>query len=72
LKTTSITPKPSLHIVLTVNEERRNEEQNPTPSPVPMTLASTGSEVEWLILGSLVAISAGADFLALCRHRRTE
>jgi LPXTG-motif cell wall-anchored protein len=34
------------------------------------SLASTGTEVEWLALGSLVAVAAGAGFLALGRRKR--
>jgi hypothetical protein len=44
----------------------------PTPTPTPTTLASTGVEVEWLALGSLIAVLAGAGFFALGRGSRTE
>jgi LPXTG-motif cell wall-anchored protein len=50
----------------------------PTPSPsaspttVPAaSLAKTGAEVDWLLLGSLIAVVAGAGFLALGRRKRT-
>jgi hypothetical protein len=42
------------------------------PTPTPTTLASTGVEVEWLAMGSLIAVLAGASFFALGRGRRTE
>jgi LPXTG-motif cell wall-anchored protein len=51
---------------------------NPTPSqPTPTTapaasLAKTGAEVDWLLLGSLIAVVAGAGFFALGRRKRTE
>lgn len=47
------------NIVLTVNEERKKE------------LAETGANVEWLTLGSLIAVVAGASFFALGRRKPT-
>ncbi len=47
------------NIVLTVNEERKKE------------LAETGANVEWLTLGSVIAVVAGAGFLALGRRKRS-
>jgi hypothetical protein len=49
----------------------------PSPSPSPTTapaasLAKTGAEVDWLLLGSLIAVVAGAGLFALGRGRRTE
>ena len=40
----------------------------PTPTP---TLATTGPDVELLLIGSLIAVVAGAGFLALGRRKRT-
>jgi hypothetical protein len=42
----------------------------PTTSTTPTTLAATGAEVEWLALGSLIAVVAGAGFFALGRRKR--
>jgi hypothetical protein len=39
-------------------------------SPAATTLATTGAEVEWLALGSLIAVVAGAGFFALGRRNR--
>jgi hypothetical protein len=39
-----------------------------TPTP---TLATTGPDVELLLIGSLIAVVAGAGFLALGRRKRT-
>ena len=55
----------------------------PTPTPSPSasaspttapaaSLAKTGAEVDWLLLGSLIAVVSGAGFFALGRRRRTE
>jgi hypothetical protein len=41
-----------------------------TTSTTSTTLATTGAEVEWLALGSLIAIVAGAGFFALGRRKR--
>jgi LPXTG-motif cell wall-anchored protein len=41
---------------------------NSTP---PTTLAATGAEVQWLALGSLIAVVAGASFLTVSRRKRT-
>ena len=41
----------------------------PTTSTTPTTLAATGAEVEWLAIGSLLAVVAGAGFLALGRRK---
>jgi hypothetical protein len=46
----------------------------PTPAPTPtlsLTLANTGSNVDWLLLSSLIAVVAGAVFLAIGRNKRT-
>jgi hypothetical protein len=48
---------------------------NPTPTPTTApaaSLAKTGAEVDWLLLGSLIAVVAGAGLFALGRGRRTE
>ena len=37
----------------------------------PTTLAATGAEVQWLALGSLIAVVAGASFLTVSRRKRT-
>jgi hypothetical protein len=42
------------------------------PTPTPPTLAKTGAEVDWLLLGSLIAVVAGAGLFALGRGRRTD
>jgi len=42
----------------------------PIPAATATTLASTGAEVEWLAIGSLIAVVAGAGFLALGRRKR--
>jgi hypothetical protein len=44
---------------------------SPTTSTTTTTLATTGAEVEWLALGSLIAVVAGAGFFALGRRKRT-
>ena len=44
---------------------------DPCISATPPTLASTGADVQWLALGSLVAIVAGVGFSALGRRKRT-
>jgi hypothetical protein len=49
----------------------------PAPSPSPSTapaasLAKTGAEVDWLLIGSLIAVVAGAGLFALGRGRRTD
>jgi hypothetical protein len=41
-----------------------------TPTTTPTTLATTGAEVEWLAIGSLIAVVAGAGFFALGRRKR--
>jgi len=41
-----------------------------TPPTTASTLATTGAEVEWLALGSLIAVVAGAGFFALGRRKR--
>ena len=41
-----------------------------TPATTASTLATTGAEVEWLALGSLIAVIAGAGFFALGRRKR--
>ena len=51
------------------------ENSNPTTTPTTppttaSTLATTGAEVEWLALGSLIAVVAGAGFFALGRRKR--
>jgi LPXTG-motif cell wall-anchored protein len=44
-----------------------------TPTTAPAaSLAKTGAEVDWLSLGSLIAVVAGAGFFALGRRKRTE
>jgi LPXTG-motif cell wall-anchored protein len=44
-----------------------------TPTTAPAaSLAKTGAEVDWLLLGSLIAVVAGAGFFALGRRKRTE
>jgi hypothetical protein len=46
----------------------------PTPAPAPtlsLTLANTGSNFDWLLLSSLIAVVAGAVFLAIGRNKRT-
>jgi LPXTG-motif cell wall-anchored protein len=43
----------------------------PIPATTPTTLATTGAEVEWLALSSLIAVVAGAGFFALGRRKRT-
>jgi hypothetical protein len=48
----------------------------PSPSASPTTapaasLAKTGAEVDWLLIGSLIAVVAGAGLFALGRGRRT-
>jgi LPXTG-motif cell wall-anchored protein len=48
---------------------------NPIPSqptPTPPTLAKTGAEVDWLLLGSLIAVVAGAGSLTFSRRKRTQ
>jgi hypothetical protein len=40
-----------------------------TPTTTPPTLATTGAEVEWLAIGSLIAVVAGAGFFALGRRK---
>ena len=42
----------------------------PATTPITPTLAATGAEVEWLALGSLIAVVAGAGFFALGRRKR--
>jgi LPXTG-motif cell wall-anchored protein len=37
----------------------------------PTTLAATGADLQWLVLGSLLAVVAGAGFFALGRRKRT-
>ena len=44
--------------------------QAPAASTASTTLAATGAEVEWLALGSLIAVVAGAVFFALGRRKR--
>jgi hypothetical protein len=45
----------------------------PTPTTAPAaSLAKTGAEVDWLGLGSLFAVVAGAGLFAMGRGRRTE
>ena len=44
--------------------------QAPAASTAPTTLATTGAEVEWLAIGSLIAVAAGAGFFALGRRKR--
>jgi LPXTG-motif cell wall-anchored protein len=51
------------------------ENSNPTTTPTTppttaSTLATTGAEVEWLALGSLIAVVAGAGFFAIGRRKR--
>jgi hypothetical protein len=41
-----------------------------TPTTTPTTLATTGAEVEWLAIGSLIAVVAGAGFFAIGRRKR--
>jgi LPXTG-motif cell wall-anchored protein len=41
-----------------------------TTSTTTSTLATTGAEVEWLAIGSLIAVVAGAGFFALGRRKR--
>jgi LPXTG-motif cell wall-anchored protein len=41
----------------------------PATTPITPTLAATGAEVEWLALGSLIAVVAGAGFFALGRRK---
>jgi LPXTG-motif cell wall-anchored protein len=61
------------------------EVPTPTPTPTPSpsasaspttapaaSLAKTGAEVDWLSLGSLIAVVAGTGFFALGRRKRTE
>jgi len=40
-------------------------------APTPTTLAATGSEVQWLAFGSLIAAIAGAGLLTVSRRKRT-
>jgi LPXTG-motif cell wall-anchored protein len=42
----------------------------PIPAATATTLASTGAEVEWFAIGSLIAVVAGAGFFALGRRKR--
>jgi LPXTG-motif cell wall-anchored protein len=42
----------------------------PIPAATATKLASTGAEVEWLAIGSLIAVVAGAGFFALGRRKR--
>ena len=42
----------------------------PATTPITPTLAATGAEVEWLALGSLIAVVTGAGFFALGRRKR--
>ena len=49
----------------------------PTPTSTPITapaasLAKTGAEVDWLALGSLIAVVSGAGLFAMSRRKRTE
>jgi hypothetical protein len=44
--------------------------QAPAASTAPTTLATTGAEVEWLAIGSLIAVAAGAGFFALGIRKR--
>jgi hypothetical protein len=39
-------------------------------APAATALATTGAEVEWLALGSLIAVVTGAGFFALGRRKR--
>ena len=41
-----------------------------TPTPTP-TLATTGSNVSWILLGSLSAVVSGSVFFAISRRKRT-
>jgi hypothetical protein len=44
-----------------------------TPTtPTTTTLAATGADLQWLVLGSLLAVLAGAGFFALGRRSRTQ
>jgi len=47
------------------------ENQSPPASAPDESLAATGVEVSWIMLGSLTAIVTGAGFLALGRRKRT-
>jgi hypothetical protein len=38
----------------------------------PTTLAATGADLQWLAVGSLIAVVAGAGFFALGRRKRTQ
>jgi LPXTG-motif cell wall-anchored protein len=40
-------------------------------TPTTTTLAATGADLQWLVLGSLLAVLAGAGFFALGRRKRT-
>jgi LPXTG-motif cell wall-anchored protein len=42
----------------------------PTPTPTP-TLATTGADLQWLTVVSLIALVAGASFLTVSRRKRT-
>lgn len=46
------------------------ENQSPPASAPDASLAATGAEVSWILLGSLSAIVTGAGFLALGRRQR--
>jgi LPXTG-motif cell wall-anchored protein len=41
-------------------------------TPTTTTLAATGADLQWLVLGSLLAVVAGAGFFALGRRKRTQ
>lgn len=48
----------------------------PTPAPAPtptlsLTLADTGTNVSWILLGSLSAVVSGSVFIAIGRRKRT-
>ena len=44
-----------------------------TPTTAPAaSLAKTGADVDWLFLGSLIAVVAGAGFLTFSRRKRTQ
>jgi hypothetical protein len=43
-----------------------------TTTTTPTTLAATGADLQWLPLGSLIAVVAGAGFLTFSRRKRTQ